>query len=253
MGNSYAGFFPQYKYQCGESFGRTTHKLLTDPSVQKSPRSLLAPLPKQKVNENSAGMRHHVRSYVPDGPGAATNFPGPALEPRPPAPGPGLEDLVMMDTDPMPWHDPEEYVPRPRLPRGYIWRISHHPASEEREWRLPEITPASAQGQTCGPGWLCGASGGRKPPAKIEGVTLPEVEEITDVKHKWLPNLDVPNAIQQKVIPGYTGFIPRLAWFSGMNYNRSVKEAMKEFDKYQTCDTPTGFTFGNSTRKAYEK
>ncbi|NXY47635.1 F166A protein, partial [Ceuthmochares aereus] len=50
---SYEGFVPQYKYQFGESFGRTTHNLLTDPAVRKSPRSLLAPLPEQKVDEDS--------------------------------------------------------------------------------------------------------------------------------------------------------------------------------------------------------
>ncbi|NWH71841.1 F166A protein, partial [Piaya cayana] len=54
---SYEGFIPQYKYQCGETFGRTTHKLLTDPSKQKSPRSVLAPLSKQKVDEDSSGMK----------------------------------------------------------------------------------------------------------------------------------------------------------------------------------------------------
>lgn len=32
---------------------------------------------------------------------------------------------------------------------------------------------------------------------------------------------------------GYTGFIPRLSWFHGVNYIRSVKEAMKEFDQHQ--------------------
>ncbi|XP_053940542.1 protein FAM166A [Cuculus canorus] len=332
----YKGFVPQYKYRFGESFGKTTHALLTDPTVYKSPRSLLAPWPKQKIDEESNGMKHRVHGYVPVHPGyfpyekdvAATNFPDPILDPRPPTPGPGLaeDDLMMMDTDPMLWHHPGEYVPRPRLPRGYIQRISHHPASEEQEWRLPEITPSCGQGRSYGPIQLCGspiilgrkrtgewfwvektydlskaAKGGSGlywcsfyfclyfKPVRSEGVTLPGVEEITDVKHKWLPNLDIPNAIQQKVIPGYSGYIPRLIWINGMNYNRSVKEAMKEFDEYQrnpVCRlgnrypqtywpnnqiyTSAGLipgyagfvpnlrdtyslAFGNSTRKAYKK
>ncbi|KFQ46927.1 Protein FAM166A, partial [Nestor notabilis] len=91
---------------------------------------------------------------------------------------------------------------------------------------------------------------------------------------------------------GYAGFIPRLTWFHGVNYIRSVKEAMKEFDQHQfmlrnpCCSfgkrypqnywpanriyTSAGLipsymgfvpelrntyalTYGNSTRKAYQK
>lgn len=40
-------------------------------------------------------------------------------------------------------------------------------------------------------------------PVKIEGVTLPEVAETAAVEQdNWLPKLDVPDVIQQKVIPG---------------------------------------------------
>lgn len=40
-------------------------------------------------------------------------------------------------------------------------------------------------------------------PVKIEGMTLPGVAETMDVEQdNRLPKLDVPNAIQQKVIPG---------------------------------------------------
>ncbi|NWS66186.1 F166A protein, partial [Crotophaga sulcirostris] len=55
---SYEGFIPQYKYQFGESFGKTTYRLLTDPAVQKSPRSLLAPLHKQNLDEDSSRMKN---------------------------------------------------------------------------------------------------------------------------------------------------------------------------------------------------
>ncbi|KFZ57218.1 Protein FAM166A, partial [Antrostomus carolinensis] len=91
---------------------------------------------------------------------------------------------------------------------------------------------------------------------------------------------------------GYAGFIPRLTWINGVNYTQGVKEAMNEFARYQflqrnpACSfgkrfprtywpenriyTSAGLipfyagfvpdlrhtyalTFGNSTRKAYEK
>ncbi|NXW92218.1 F166A protein, partial [Alopecoenas beccarii] len=52
---SYDGFIPQYNYQFGETFGKTTHRLLTDPAVAKSPRPLLAPLHKPKFLEDFGG------------------------------------------------------------------------------------------------------------------------------------------------------------------------------------------------------
>ncbi|NXW57719.1 F166A protein, partial [Eurystomus gularis] len=55
---SYNGFVPQYKYQFGENFGKTTYHLLTDPNVRKSPRPLLVPLHKQKFIEDFSGTKH---------------------------------------------------------------------------------------------------------------------------------------------------------------------------------------------------
>ncbi|XP_059684834.1 ciliary microtubule inner protein 2A [Gavia stellata] len=298
----YEGFVPQYNYRFGETFGKTTYRLLTDPGVRKSPRPLLAPLHKQKFIEDFSGTKPGVQGYLPgrpgyfpyEKPGAATSFPEPALGPKLPplGPGPAEEEMMMMHADPVPRHYPSEYVPRTRLPHEYPRRISHHPASEGQEWQLPELTPACGQGKRCGPSRLSGALAGSKPPVKTEGVTLPGAAETADVEQdNRLPKLDVPNAIQQKVIPGYTGFIPRLTWINGVNYIQGVKEAMNEFDRHQfllrnpACSfgkrfpqtywpnriytsaglipSYTGFvpdlrhtyalTFGNGTRKAYQK
>lgn len=41
-------------------------------------------------------------------------------------------------------------------------------------------------------------------PVKIEDVTLPESETAAVEQDNWLPKLDVPDVIQQKVIPGKT-------------------------------------------------
>lgn len=70
---------------------------------------------------------------------------------------------MMMHVDPLPQHLPGEYVPRTRLPQGYPQRISRCSASEGREWRLPELTPACGQGKRCGPSWLGGTLAGSKP------------------------------------------------------------------------------------------
>ncbi|XP_010085080.1 PREDICTED: protein FAM166A [Pterocles gutturalis] len=286
----YDGFIPQYNFQFGDTFGRTTYRLLTDPSVQRSPCPLLAPLHKPKFVEDFSGMKHGVQGHLPgrpgyfpyEKPGAASSFTEPVLETKlpPVVPGPAEEELMVMNTDTVPQHRPDEHILTTQLPRRYPWRMSHRPASEEQEWRLPEIAPRSA--------WP-----GSKPPVQSEGVTLPGVAETADVEQdNWLPRLDVPNAIQQKVVSGYAGFIPRLTWVTGVNYVQSVKEAMNEFDRQQFLErnpshsfgrrfpqtywpnnriyTSAGLipfyagfvpnlrhtyalTFGNSTRKAYEK
>lgn len=49
---SYAGFYPQLRYQVGKTYGRTTAQLLTDPSVLKSPCSVLSPITKPKFIED---------------------------------------------------------------------------------------------------------------------------------------------------------------------------------------------------------
>ncbi|XP_010291498.1 PREDICTED: protein FAM166A, partial [Phaethon lepturus] len=199
---------------------------------------------------------HGVQRYLPGRPGyfpygkagAATSFPESVLGPKSPLPGPGPaeEELVMMHMDPMPQHHPGEYVPRTQLPHGYPQRISCRPASEGREWRLPKLTPASGQGKSCG------ALAGSKLPVKIEGVTLPGVAETADVEQDdRLPKLNVPNAIQQKVIPGYAGFIPRLTWINGVNYLQAVKEAMNEFDRHQFLQRNPACSFGKRFPQTY--
>ncbi|XP_067417537.1 ciliary microtubule inner protein 2A [Emydura macquarii macquarii] len=181
----YGGFYPQIRYQLGETYGKTTSRLLTDPSIQKSPCSVLAPLEKPRF----------------------------------------IEDFSS--------------------------------------------------------------------PVRIEGVPLEAVTETVDVsRYNQLPKLDVPNLIQRKAISGYTGFIPHFTWMMGVNYLKGVKDAMNEFDQNQfmirnpvwnfgkrlpqtywpnkkiytsaglipfyTGFVPTlrhsyALTFGNSTRKAYQK
>ncbi|NXP11668.1 F166A protein, partial [Thinocorus orbignyianus] len=55
---SYEGYVPQFNCQFGETYGKTTYRLLTDPWVRKSPRSLLAPLHKQKFVEDFSETKH---------------------------------------------------------------------------------------------------------------------------------------------------------------------------------------------------
>uniref|UniRef100_A0A8B9E109 Family with sequence similarity 166 member A n=1 Tax=Anser cygnoides TaxID=8845 RepID=A0A8B9E109_ANSCY len=235
----YEGFVPQYNYQFGETYGKTTYRLLTDPHVRKSPRSVLAPLCKQRFIEDFSGTQCGLQPYLPGHPGER-----PLICTRMSA---GLVTVQL--------------VTRVKGGSRFYWCLFYFCFYFE--------------------------------PVKIEGVTLPGVTEAADVERNGrLPKLDVPNVIQQKVISGYTGYIPRFTWFTGVNYLQGVKEAMAEFDRHQFLQrhpihsfgkrfpqtywpnnriytgaglipSYTGFvphlrhtyalTFGNSTRKAYRK
>lgn len=81
---SYAGFYPQLRYQVGNTYGRTTAQLLTDPSVQKSPCSVLSPISKPKFIEDfskpqppSIPCRDLAEPYIPH----YTGEPGPRRPP----------------------------------------------------------------------------------------------------------------------------------------------------------------------------
>ncbi|XP_062472070.1 ciliary microtubule inner protein 2A [Pezoporus occidentalis] len=290
----YEGFVPQYRFQFGETFGRATHRLLTDPTAARSPRALLAPLQKPEFMEDFSGAKHGGQDHPPghpgcfpyERPGAAATFPDPLLQAGLPPLQPELseEELTMVQTDPEPRDPSSEYVPRTQVVRDSPRSVPHCPASEGRQW----LTRRGRPGQRGG-AWAGSAPGQVTLPPLTQGpgrTSGAEEEEI------WLPETDLPKVIQQKVITGYAGFIPRLSWFHGVNYIRSVKEAMKEFDQHQfmlrnPCYSfgkrypqnywPTnriytsaglipsymGFvpelqnmyalTYGNSTRKAYQK
>lgn len=86
---SYAGFYPQLRYQVGNTYGRTTAQLLTDPSVQKSPCSVLSPISKPKFVEDFSKSqpppvpcRDLAEPYVPH----YTGEPRPAARPLAPSP-----------------------------------------------------------------------------------------------------------------------------------------------------------------------
>ncbi|XP_009992646.1 PREDICTED: protein FAM166A [Chaetura pelagica] len=243
----YEGFIPQYNYRFGETFGRTTHRLLTDPEVVRSPRSLLAPVHKQKFIEDFSGTHSAVQRYLPgqpapfpyEHPGAVTNFPEPDHGPNPALLGPRPEEKdrrLMTDLDPRAQQHPAQYTPGARLPPRTPW----HPCSGGH---FLETSPACGQGP--------GAPVGSKLPVRTGGVTLPERARAVDEEDGWLPTLEVPRAIQQKVITGYAGFIPRIIWFPGLNYVQSVKEAMKEFDQLQFMERNPAGTFGKRFPKTY--
>ncbi|KAM7144512.1 ciliary microtubule inner protein 2A [Macrochelys suwanniensis] len=60
----YGGFYPQVRYQVGETYGKTTSRLLTDPRVPKSPCSVLAPLAKPRFIEDFSGTKHPSKQML---------------------------------------------------------------------------------------------------------------------------------------------------------------------------------------------
>lgn len=48
----YGGFCPQFKYQIGETFGKTTNKILQDSTISSSGRLVLASIGSSKTNED---------------------------------------------------------------------------------------------------------------------------------------------------------------------------------------------------------
>ncbi|MEJ1271862.1 family with sequence similarity 166 member A [Cricetulus griseus] len=293
--SGYAGFYPQLRYQVGNTYGRTTAQLLTDPSVQKSPCSVLSPMSKPKFIEDFSKSkppwipcRDLTEPYIPHYTSLKPhkNFEILGQVPRqvdtqgPPQ----VENIcreVPMSADFLP------YPPYPPFPPGRKGeaRDLGHPglllAYGEEAWKN-----AAPLKETPGQYQLYHYR-------RDECLPPHPPQETLDVgRFQRLPQLDHPNLIQRKAISGYAGFVPRFAWVMGMNYRDGVTQAMDEFDKNQfTFRNPVcalgerlpkthwpnntiyrsqglipfymGFipsmqdnyalTFGNSTRKAYQK
>ncbi|XP_072208979.1 ciliary microtubule inner protein 2A [Excalfactoria chinensis] len=229
----YEGFLPQYNYQFGETYGKTTYRLMTDPHIRRSPRSVLAPLCKTRFIEDFSGTQHGLQPFLPAHSGffpydrakALTNFPEAEFGPKPPAAGPAVEDLTR--TEPLHSYGGAGLS---TCPPSTTWDPSGPPKGQG--WRLPPIPAAHGQDGLHG-------TAGTGQPVRAEGAD-------------WrLPKLDVPRVIQQKVIPGYAGFIPRFTWALGTNYLQAVKESMAEFDRQQFLERNPIHSFGKRFPQTY--
>ncbi|XP_040860510.1 protein FAM166A [Ochotona curzoniae] len=234
----YAGFYPQLRYQVGNTYGRTTAQLLTDPSVRKSPCSVLSPISKPKFIEDFSQSSHprvpcrdltepHIPHYTGVKPYKNFQVLGRLLPQEVGGPCPPRADnvatQVQLPAGCMP------YFPYPPCPPGkkVDARAWGHPGLQlaygQEAWKsqdpVPE-TPGQYQLYHC---------------RRDEGLLQPRGrQETLDVgRFQQLPQLDHPNLIQRKAISGYAGFVPRFAWVMGMNYRDAVTQALDEFDKTQ--------------------
>uniref|UniRef100_A0A8V5HE77 Ciliary microtubule inner protein 2A-C-like domain-containing protein n=1 Tax=Melopsittacus undulatus TaxID=13146 RepID=A0A8V5HE77_MELUD len=268
----YKGFIPQYSFQYGETFGRTTHRLLTDPTIARSPRTLLAPLQKLGFSEEKHGAQGHLPGHPGEHtmncnekentkkkqtPGKTSDANGNHCSPSP------------CDAQPAPKQQPLRCPPSFTAEHSVTWAG----------------IPLGSVGVTA---WLAFFL----PMLRCGFIFIPasSTPRLVDLYRICMFSSRQCSLLSSST--GYAGFIPRLTWCHGVNYIRSVKEAMKEFDQHQfklrnPCYSfgkrypqnywPTnriytsaglipfymGFvpelrdtyalTYGNSTRKAYQK
>ncbi|XP_039576278.1 protein FAM166A [Passer montanus] len=206
----YGGYVPQFTFTFGDTYGRTTHHLLTDPSVRKSPRSLLAPLDNK---ENLLEYHYHI-----DHPGYVTYQPitSPAEAPLGPQPVPTvLEDPVLTPLEPQPWQCPPALaVPGlQQSPPEPLQGLALHPAAQEMDRELAMAPLAQLLGKGTG---TC--------PCNCAGSNMKMFSFAST--------------------QGYTGYIPCSLDNVGLTYLSSVKKAMKEFDRRQLLEKNPPYTLG---------
>ncbi|XP_066057286.1 ciliary microtubule inner protein 2A [Chamaea fasciata] len=242
----YGGYIPQLTFRFGDTYGRTTHKLLLDPTISKSPRSLLAPLDNK---ENLLELRYQI-----DHPGYVTYQPiesPPEIPLGPqPVPAPVPKEPMMTPLEPRQWQGaPGTAVSGAQqswMAPEQRWGLALHPAAEEMEREVAKPPLAGVLGRLIGTGQCnCGERAqckcaGSKMQLETGGVTLPG-GATADYP---LPVLPVPNAIQQKVVTGYAGFVPCITDTVGMTFIPSVNKAMKEFDQHQLLERNPPYTLG---------
>uniref|UniRef100_A0A8C3F132 Ciliary microtubule inner protein 2A-C-like domain-containing protein n=1 Tax=Chrysemys picta bellii TaxID=8478 RepID=A0A8C3F132_CHRPI len=234
----YGGFYPQIRYQIGETYGKTTSRLLTDPNVRKSPCSVLAPLGKPRFLEDFSGTKHPSNQMLDQN---YSYFPGYTGD---------IYRLILSTQEPFILQGGEKLT-RPTYASCPV-------PGTKTEFSLFCLGTASQKLLLT----LTRPKRGRRfnwhlfyfgfQPVRIEGVPLDAVTETVDLsRYNQLPQLDVPNLIQRKAISGYTGFVPRFTWIMGVNYLKGVKDAMNEFDRNQFMVRNPVWNFGKRLPQTY--
>ncbi|KAJ6652003.1 hypothetical protein lerEdw1_015828 [Lerista edwardsae] len=269
----YGGFYPQVRYQVGNTYGRTTYYTLTDPEVRKSPVSVLAPLTRPKFIEDYSRRPHRPREMMDQYQSYIPGFTG--IEPKAPTlrAGPTADPQVWTEANVAQLVEQRRHTPcHPglRLSCGPGWRQFASTAGsnlvsmggDRKVLCHPDIPLVCGQEASRGPchtdiAVSCGQGWSDVPCMKgehtrIEAVPLPPSTETVDVRRFGrTPKLDIPNLIQRKAISGYTGFIPRFTWIMGVNYLKGVKEAMNDFDRNQEMMRSPLYSFGKRLPRTY--
>ncbi|KAM4877744.1 ciliary microtubule inner protein 2A isoform 2-T8 [Thomomys bottae] len=260
------------------------HSCSQTPLCTRAPAPCCPPCPSPSSSRTSASPRP-PGSPAGQKPHRNTEALGQLPVPEAEAQGqPAVEDVTKQAPMPADFMPYPPYPPCPPGRKGDSGDLGHpglRLAYGEEAWKSPIPVHES-------PGRYQLYHGGKEecPPS-------PSQQETLDVgRFQRLPQLEHSNLIQRKAISGYAGFVPRFAWVMGTNYRDGVTQAMDEFDKNQflfrnpvcglgerlpkshwpnttiyrsqglipfymgfipSMQDNYALTFGNSTRKAYQK
>ncbi|KAM4020249.1 ciliary microtubule inner protein 2A isoform 2-T2 [Anomaloglossus baeobatrachus] len=205
----YTGFCPQLHYQLGNTYGTTTNCLLAKPSITKSPHSILSP-PRLRPNDT----------------------------PEPPKLQPSQVHSCTADRGIV--------LPKINIPPGYVGRrpkVQFQQASSftrtvsDTADDFLEVQSSVTRGHvklpaenTCGHGNAKDVYNAREWKPKAENKA-----PLSNCKKAL--KVTLPENLQRKAIPGYTGFIPLYQYALGVGFGPGVKMSMDEFDKYQALGT----------------
>ncbi|XP_027705048.1 protein FAM166A [Vombatus ursinus] len=235
----YAGFYPQLRYQVGYTYGQSTAQVLTDPTVNKSPCSVLAPLSKPKFiedfSQNKISHAQYMDANQPYIPHYTGFQPFKDFEVRGHYPPLGTEQ----HGTPVP--DSNQHMLSPGIGTETMPYPPYPPCPPGKKVSKPEFGHPGFQLARGKEGWKTSPSLDKAPVSpqlyhfrRDVYPPLPPQTETLDVgRFERLPKLDKPNLIQHKAISGYAGFVPGFTWVTGMNYRDGVQQALDEFNKSQ--------------------
>ncbi|XP_069799319.1 ciliary microtubule inner protein 2A isoform X1 [Dendropsophus ebraccatus] len=195
----YGGFCPQLRYQLGNTYGSATSRLLTDPAMMRSPRSVLSPLTRPPTQTTAEPPKSHRGPFSM------------------------LKGNVL----------PEIYIPpgyaghRPMLQFQHATSFSRMVASAVDDFM--EVQSSVTRGQIHHP-----ADNGSTKATYITRHWKPKAEHRSPpTTYMRIPKINQPENLQLNAIAGYTGFIPRYHWSMGVGFAQGVKESMDEFNRSQ--------------------
>ncbi|XP_030062657.1 protein FAM166A-like [Microcaecilia unicolor] len=201
----YAGFCPQLRYQTGNTYGKTTNRLLTDPSVVKSPHSVLAPISTLPLHSSMGN----------NGITSSTNQSFPLKTDQR-----HVETYISGYTG---------HVPNLKFQSGRTYSTLANSAREkflankaDREERKKEPMVIM---------YADGTSQSMKPDQLGPLVSVTQYPDLS--KYHRIGRDVAPNLIQRNAISGYSGFVPRFSWDIGNSFLPAVKKCLDEFDRRQ--------------------
>ncbi|XP_074066691.1 ciliary microtubule inner protein 2A isoform X2 [Macrotis lagotis] len=235
----YAGFYPQLRYQVGYTYGQTTAQVLMDPTVNKSPYSVLAPLNKPKFIEDFSQDRTPHAQYMDANQPYIPHYSGSQsfkdFEIR------GHYPPLRTEQQGTPMPDSNQHMPSTSTGSDTMPYPPYPPYPPNKKVNEPEFGHPGVRLAYGKEGWKTSPSFHKAPVGPqlhhfrrdVYPPMPPQTETLDVGRFERLPKLDKPNLVQHKAISGYAGFIPRFAWVMGMNYRDGVQQAMDEFDKSQ--------------------